>query len=240
MKLFFMHLTVMAFCLGAVGCESRTDTEVPVDIAFTPEDRLLQAINQGDAEAATRELQDGADPNFVQKLSDAENDEFCLLQRVATRGDLEMARILIAHEANVNQVAGGTTPLHVAITMLKVPSGGIDRSQRVELIELLIENGADVNAPNRLGRTPLDMVDGDVEVASLLKARGGQSTAEMQDRELENIERQGGGLIGLIPDSVEDLKRREEQRGRKNGDEPSDDEPVDPLIGADDEVRVPE
>lgn len=234
-------LVALLLFAGMSGCEPRSDSNPPIEVPLSADEELLRAVNQGDIEAAIRALQDGADPNFVRQQSAAVDDELSLLQRAVTRGDVEMARTLIANQADVNKSAGGTTPLHVAITMLKVPSDTVDREARIELIKLLLDHDADVNALNRLDRTPVDMADSDVEVVGLLKARGGMSTAERQDRELEDIESQGGGLIGQIPDSVEDLKRHEEELGRKNGLGPrkdgtgrQDEGEVNPLTDAED------
>ena len=52
---------------------------------------------------------------------------------------------------NAKTTAGRFTPLHEV------------RSK--EIAELLIDNGADVNATNDNGDTPLDLVDGEVSIA---------------------------------------------------------------------------
>jgi ankyrin repeat protein len=64
------------------------------------------------------------------------------LHKVAIWGDLEAARILFAHGANVNaQGEDGDTPLHRAI------SG--------DMIQLLLEHGADPSIRNRYGEPAL-------------------------------------------------------------------------------------
>jgi ankyrin repeat protein len=63
----------------------------------------------------------------------------------ARDGHLEVARILIAAKANVNETdANAITPLIMAIV-----------NNRLEVARLLMENGADIHAADWYGRTPL-------------------------------------------------------------------------------------
>ena len=56
------------------------------------------------------------------------------------------------------------------------------RSGRKEVVELLIANGADVNAKNRNGDTPLDyaITFKRTELADLLRKHGGKTGAELR------------------------------------------------------------
>ena len=60
------------------------------------------------------------------------------------------------------------TPLHSAV-----------REGHKEVIELLIAKGADVNAKDDDGTTPLDMAD-DKETADLLRKHGGKTGEELK------------------------------------------------------------
>jgi catechol 2,3-dioxygenase-like lactoylglutathione lyase family enzyme len=98
------------------------------------------------------------DRNLVQKLVE-ENPE-CLARR---RSRFE----------------SGQTPVHAALA----PPDGlgfIAGKPDYEMLQLLIELGADVEAPDGKGRTPLAvaMLRGDIEAMSLLKAAGAQEPAE--------------------------------------------------------------
>ena len=93
----------------------------------------------------------------------------------------EIAQFLIEKRANLNAKAKdehGGTPLHWAAAL-----------GRVAMARRLIEAGADVNARDNHGYTPLDAINYDresarkakLEIAELLRAKGGKSRAEHQE-----------------------------------------------------------
>ena len=87
-------------------------------------------------------LNTGADVN----LPSRESMKVTPLASAAAAKQTEIARLLIAHGANVNaRAASGHIPLHEAAG-----------NGNVELVKLLIENGADLNARTDDGKTPLD------------------------------------------------------------------------------------
>ena len=61
----------------------------------------------------------------------------------------------------------GETPLQLAA-----------RYSHNEIVELLIDNGADVNAKDEIGETPLDYAEG--ETADLLRKHGGKTGEELK------------------------------------------------------------
>lgn len=86
------------------------------------------------------------------------------LHLAAEAGNLDAAKILLEHNADVNGADSNVTPLHMAAGM-----------GHYEVVELLLENGADVNARDWEERTPLVWAlrtERD-EVVELLRARGG-------------------------------------------------------------------
>ena len=132
----------------------------------------------------------------------------------ATKGNIEAIKKHIAAGTDVNAMAYGSTPLHYSnnreVAELLISSGAkidlsADRKGRKilhlwakypygkkDMIELLIEKGADLNAKDNEGYTPLDMallaskninsseafVADRLEIVELLKKKGGISGTE--------------------------------------------------------------
>ena len=86
------------------------------------------------------------DANVDVNVPSRESMKVTPLASAAAAKQTEIARLLIAHGANVNaRAAGGHIPLHEA-----------SATGNVELVKLLIEKGADVNAKTDDGMTPRD------------------------------------------------------------------------------------
>ena len=105
-----------------------------------------------------------ADPNGRLK-SGRDNGQFAFtpLQFAAQQGDLRMASKLIAAGAELNAVGvAGRSALHFA--------GG----RRLDIMQLLIEKGADVNARDTEGASPLDYAvwSGSLDAVAVLLAHG--------------------------------------------------------------------
>lgn len=106
---------------------------------FTP---LGLAVFFGQPAAVQVLLDAGADVN----LASRESMKVTPLASASAARQLEIARTLIEHGANVNARASGDfTPLHEAAA-----------SGKLDFARLLIERGADVNAKTTDGKTPLD------------------------------------------------------------------------------------
>jgi len=119
----------------------------PVPGAKTP---LLYASRDGSPEIAKMLIEAGAD------IEQADANGSTPLLTAIINDSLDTARLLIAAGANVNAMDWyGQTPLWTAVDLrnLDVPGptreNGVDRAAVLELIQLLLARGADVNARTR-------------------------------------------------------------------------------------------
>jgi ankyrin repeat protein len=92
------------------------------------------------------------------------------LSRAAKTADLEVMKMLIAAGANVKSVAkDGTTPIIASVGAggrggggggFGIGSKGATEEQRIEAIQMCLDNGANVNATDRTGQTALHAAAG--------------------------------------------------------------------------------
>lgn len=139
-------------------------------------DQLHLACQAGDVAVVRLLLECGADPN--RHNVSATSDHGTALHYAARGGHLETARALLEHGAEVDARDGiGYTPLHEAVYGPHATAG--------EMVEFLLDSGADVNAEAKYGGdTPLQLRE-DAEygyryghVIQLLKSRGGRRGKE--------------------------------------------------------------
>jgi ankyrin repeat protein len=76
---------------------------------------------------------------------------------------------LLERGANVNQVCkrSGSTPLHRAVTSTGAPGTAGRQAEARQIIELLLQHGADPSIRNKNGKVPADYVS-DPEIRALL------------------------------------------------------------------------
>ena len=98
------------------------------------------------------------------------------IHRAAQNGNIEDVKQHIAGGTDVNAKASGYTPLHNAAEFGRVGAGK-------KIAELLIAAGADVNAKDRYGETPLDAAPPYSETADLLRKHGGKTKKELEAEE---------------------------------------------------------
>jgi len=121
---------------------------------------LTSAVVGGQPLALQRLLQSHADPNAPMTQGNSQSET--PLQYAAEQGNLRIASILISSGAQVND--GGRTarsPLHYAVG-------------RLDVMRLLIEKGAAVDARDAEGASPLDdaVWRGSIDAAAILIAHG--------------------------------------------------------------------
>ena len=127
---------------------------------FTP---LGLAVFFGQPRAVHVLLDAGADVN----LASRDSMKVTPLASASAARQLEIARTLIEHGADVNARASGDfTPLHEAAA-----------SGKLDFAELLIEHGADVSAQTTDGKTPLDYAreHNQPEMVELLSKSAGEN-----------------------------------------------------------------
>lgn len=125
--------------------------------------KLLEAVNAGDVAAARRIMSSGA----YAKVRDASGNT--LLMLAAQRGDLPMVELLIDVGAEVNAVdASGWSALTRAVYNPTLKQGF------AEIVQALIEAGADIEAPIGYGVRPLMLAAGygETAVVDVLLAAG--------------------------------------------------------------------
>lgn len=130
------------------------------DKGATVDTPLCKAVRQGSLREVKRLLKDGADPN------ECNSNHISPLHQAAYWGETEIARLLLKHGADPNLDNGkGWTPLHSAAL-----SGGM--KARGDIIEMLLEAGANLEKQDKLGWTPQDYMklwEENAEAAQKLK-----------------------------------------------------------------------
>jgi ankyrin repeat protein len=191
------------------------------NMSFTP---LVDAATKGELVVAKYLLDHGANvnggprmPGLVPLLAAAENGQKAMVELLLSRGAdvnggglsplyvavnrgyVAVAEVLLANKADVNMPSGTDgnkdRPLHRAVW-----------NGRTNLIQLLIDHGADVNVTNWLGDTPLDFAaqQNDTNAAKLLLAA--KASVDARDNSgdtalLEAADRGNTTMVSLLLDS---------------------------------------
>jgi len=115
----------------------------PVSQVRPCDQRLCDACRNGDLKQAQSAISEGADVNVQFRLALGEVTPLLLC---AKHGHVEIAKLLIENRVNINKRADfdGTTCLHHAAA-----------NNQYEMAEFLITQGVDINAVDKLNRTPL-------------------------------------------------------------------------------------
>ena len=156
--------TLIAFALALVSCSDSTDSQ------FLTEE-LLHAITNNDFRAVEELIKSGADVN----ASFEGLDGWTPLIQSAYQGNTEIVKVLVSAGADLDLAdsTGGTALMSACITgksqtvMYLIFAGcdvnltaddglsALHWAKTPEVAKLLLKNGADVNAKDNLGVTPL-------------------------------------------------------------------------------------
>ena len=108
---------------------------------------FLIALPSGNLSAIEKCLDEGYDVNSKDEFGET------VLEYALTLGDIQVAKLLIDRGADVNEVVVGNTKLHLlAINMYR-----LTEEDRLEIIQYLLEHGADPNLLNDENETPLSL-----------------------------------------------------------------------------------
>jgi len=139
----------------------RGDEEKARGLAQGAELDVFEAASLGEV-ARLRKLLE-ADPALAGARSD---DDFTALHYAAFFDGPEATRLLLEHGADVNAFADNDLGVH--------PLNSAAAAGRRDVAAVLLEHGADPDAPTRGGFTPLDAAseNGDETLAELLRSHG--------------------------------------------------------------------
>ena len=140
----YVYLPVLisvVFCLGLQGCD-RLNHAQSNDVTTISQNSLpaiIKATLGNDIEQVKSLLQNGTNPNLIYNTNTA-------LTYAARDGFIEIARLLIVNGANINWIDGeGVTPLILA-----------SFKNHLEIVELLLNHGADKTVQDQWNRNALD------------------------------------------------------------------------------------
>jgi len=139
----------------------RGDDDTARQLAEAAELDVFEAAALGEVERL-RELL-GADPTLAQARSD---DDFTALHYAAFFDGPDAARLLVDHGADANAFADNELGVH--------PLNSAAAAGQREVAAILLQHGANPNAPTRRGFSPLDAAkeNGDEQLAALLRSHG--------------------------------------------------------------------
>lgn len=139
--------------------------------AYADSASIFDAIKKGDVAQVDKMLASGTDPNIRNSAPGTYLDNLTALLYAIAVEQTECAKLIVEKGADVNATSGepGMSPLHAAV-FIESPT----------MVEYLIAHGANVNAKDRNGNTPLHHVNdaanyartASPQISNLLIAKG--------------------------------------------------------------------
>ena len=139
---------------------------------LTTSQDIIDAVNNNDEDelqAALEKAKMSKDPNFYKKLTNTTvQHDYSMLHIAIWKNNARLAKVLLYYGANVEaKTEWGFTPLH-EVTRCE------ETNDRQEILEMLVNRNADVNAITNTGNSPLDIaeIQNNQGLAKILKRAG--------------------------------------------------------------------
>ena len=139
---------------------------------LTTSQDIIDAVNNNDEDelqTALEKAKMSKDPNFYKKLANTTvQHDYSMLHIAIWKNNARLAKVLLYYGANVEaKTEWGFTPLH-EVTRCE------ETNDRQEILEMLVNRNADVNAITNTGNSPLDIaeIQNNQGLAKMLKRAG--------------------------------------------------------------------
>ena len=139
---------------------------------LTTSQDIIDAVNNNDEDelqSALERAKQSKDPNFSQKLANTTVQHgYSMLHIAIWKNNARLAKVLLYYRANVEaKTEWGFTPLHEVARCEET-------NDRQEILEMLVNRNADVNALTNNGNSPLDIaeIQNNQGLAKVLKRAG--------------------------------------------------------------------